>query len=867
MAHRAWREGAGLSLRERRVAAVLGMMLVFGSGRSTAQVVLDGPNLNGQVGLGQEVFGSGQVNVSWSGASVFIPLTTGDGTFSARVGTDTALTVSIYLSSFQGGTNAYVQQTLYNVPGPSASATTPLEADFRRSAGRIVGSVQVVGGVVTRVEMNASSSRTNEYTYGSATATIAPYQPVLPFTTYANATVQGTAIIRADMGCDVPVTLTAKPVTVPVDGTASPTWSFDLSTEQCNQGALQGQVTWSGLGGSPTRHVSVSGPGGYRTQATDAAGVYSFSGLAPGTYYVWDQTSFGQPYGWFSGTTVQVPISAGELVTKDFIRSPAYVTGVVQAEGAWALSAASGAWAYADVAAPGYVGQGGDYVDLGTGRVNWILPGGGSSRLSSLSFSFYTYDASRYTSQSFYEYFATGNPFTASLVAGATADAGTYEMDTSEAAQVIQLSNAAVGLKSLSLSGNEQLYAGTTYTGARYISLGSQAIGTPQNAVTVLVRGRPGTYRMTATAQGTDNATYAKQFELVLGAPVNTPSGTGVVSPITIDDGTGTVAQGSITFGSVTAPGETTVSVSGGGPQDPTNFRVFGAGERLYYDIRTTAQFDAALGATVCLNYDDSSFPNTQQEEKLTLQHYVCSDATNNTGCSWDDITSSGFPDTTANRICGVTHGFSIFALFERLDADDDGIGDADDNCPAVANADQDDDDGDGTGNACDTDVDLDADDDGILDSADNCKTIPNLDQGDLDDDDLGDACDDDRDGDGLTDVTDNCPNVSNATQADFDADLAGDACDADDDADAVLDADDSCAGTASGALVLASGCSSPQSLELSCPRNGAYRNHGQYVQCTAHEAGQQVGAGLITTQEKDAIVATAAKSDTAKPK
>jgi hypothetical protein len=36
-------------------------------------------------------------------------------------------------------------------------------------------------------------------------------------------------------------------------------------------------------------------------------------------------------------------------------------------------------------------------------------------------------------------------------------------------------------------------------------------------------------------------------------------------------------------------------------------------------------------------------------------------------------------------------------------------------------------------------------------------------------------------------------------------------------------------------------------------------------VQCVAHEAEQQVSAGLITRQEKDGIVATAAKSEIGK--
>lgn len=70
--------------------------------------------------------------------------------------------------------------------------------------------------------------------------------------------------------------------------------------------------------------------------------------------------------------------------------------------------------------------------------------------------------------------------------------------------------------------------------------------------------------------------------------------------------------------------------------------------------------------------------------------------------------------------------------------------------------------------------VDLDADDDTILDATDNCVDVPNLDQHD-------------EDADGVGDVCDNCPHIQNAMQQDTaeeEAGLApdgvGDACDPD---------------------------------------------------------------------------------------
>jgi hypothetical protein len=110
-------------------------------------------------------------------------------------------------------------------------------------------------------------------------------------------------------------------------------------------------------------------------------------------------------------------------------------------------------------------------------------------------------------------------------------------------------------------------------------------------------------------------------------------------------------------------------------------------------------------------------------------------------------------------------------------DADGDGVGNADDNCPGVANAAQANGDGDASGDACDADDDNDL----VADADDNCPTVPNPSQADADGDGLGDACDAtgrDRDGDGITDKADNCPKHANPDQADSDGDRKGDACD-----------------------------------------------------------------------------------------
>jgi hypothetical protein len=92
------------------------------------------------------------------------------------------------------------------------------------------------------------------------------------------------------------------------------------------------------------------------------------------------------------------------------------------------------------------------------------------------------------------------------------------------------------------------------------------------------------------------------------------------------------------------------------------------------------------------------------------------------------------------------------------VDADSDGVADANDNCPTVANALQEDTDGDTVGDACD-----------------DCTLVANTNQRDTDGDGFGNICDPDFDGNGVVNSGDLAHLKSLFFSHDADADLNGD--------------------------------------------------------------------------------------------
>ncbi len=145
--------------------------------------------------------------------------------------------------------------------------------------------------------------------------------------------------------------------------------------------------------------------------------------------------------------------------------------------------------------------------------------------------------------------------------------------------------------------------------------------------------------------------TANQRVRRVIVAPLPTPTVPGSNVPLhlgatLLDSSPAPVAM---TFDSIAASGQTSVSTSNQGLPTPYGFKL---GEPpVYYDVSTTATFSGSV--KLCFTWKQGQFYN---ETTIRLMHYESG--------AWRDVTTS--LDTTNNIVCGMVTSLSPFALLER---------------------------------------------------------------------------------------------------------------------------------------------------------------------------------------------------------
>jgi sugar lactone lactonase YvrE len=127
----------------------------------------------------------------------------------------------------------------------------------------------------------------------------------------------------------------------------------------------------------------------------------------------------------------------------------------------------------------------------------------------------------------------------------------------------------------------------------------------------------------------------------------NTPTGSNIAIP-PVDTTTGT-SPVTLTFPSITQPGNTSLTTSNTGPTPPSGF-VLGTTPPTYYNLTTSAVYTGSI--TVCINY---SGVYNGDPSLLTIGHY---DTTTDT---WDELATT--INTTNTTACASTPSLSPFAL------------------------------------------------------------------------------------------------------------------------------------------------------------------------------------------------------------
>jgi hypothetical protein len=693
-----------------------------------ADVVLHPGILSGAIDLQGVAFTGGYFSAS-SSAGFSSSTTPGASSYSLTVEGDYSYNRSLRVDIPNSGGTTYLQvnrSTPLFVPvSTTFPATTSATDDFSYAVAPLAVTLNVTGGSVTSVQVNAYASQGTEF-YSDNTYVGAVTSFPVPMIASSSVQVSGTAHVTTTGGTKMAIPLDLQTIALGPGG--SPV-SWTLALNEPALGGVSGTFNLAGASGIiSSQSVSAYGSVSYSTTMS-SNGTYSLPNMLPGTYSMQAITNFIQPYGSLrylvpsNLASSSVNVAAGASTTVDYSQSLAFLRGDIGLNGFLSNANMSSGYVYAYNATGADFGF--DYLTLPSGAFDLALfedswrvsqytifldkpsPGPGQSALSGY---FERSTSQQNASQSL----SAGDDVTLPAAGVTTVETKViFDVDEGGALPETNIELVYGYGYGTDPSTNDNLYV--------YASGPNAAQPKPE----LRIAGEPGTYDMYLYATVNGSTVEFAHFPLTLLTPLNTPAGSPVVlPPITLPPiGSDPAVTVDMTFATVDIGGVTTVTSSPVGPAPPSGF-IFASVPPVYYDISTTAEFSGLV--RICIEYG-RAYAN---EQFLNILHFN----QNLTPPDWETLSNQCVSDGVTDGcgvgkshvICGDTTSFSIFALaFPDRDADGDGADDDIDNCPTAANADQLDTDGDGIGDACDS-----------------CPTAANADQLDTDGDGIGDACD-----------------------------------------------------------------------------------------------------------------------------
>lgn len=690
-----------MRIPSRRLSLCLAAVAAVASGLAVADVVILNPaEMKGQVSFGSETVTQFKVRAQSSdGFQAEKLFTANPYSLTVESGHAYRPTVQAFFS------NATANETFLEVTQSTAvmvdNQAGPTTVNFNHAnVSRVNVSLGVVGGTLSYYYLYASAGSPTENSYARTYKSFNTPQPASATTWVSSlpngaVSVYGTVYLTTSGGTQVQRSLNTQTVNL-LQGPANVSWQIDLT----NTGQLSGQVAISPGTEVSHHYVQFQGVGGtatsgiYGNKYVAANSPYSID-LPPGEYDVYLQTYFRQGSQVTSTKPSRVTLTAGGTSTLNFTET--------QGAGRIPLTV-SGFYSNADISSfqmglmrkdpgQGFTTYGYDYQPRNGQFEPWLSPG--SWQRSSLYMSLYnssqTAPLNAYVQRNYY---ADSSVPVVAVAPGATVSLGAENVTLVKTTAYFDVQEASPEAPEIPLSNPYARLSRFTYNSDNSYKSYHYAYGQGSSQSRTLsaftLVAEPGTYSMQAFATVNGSVTQFSNQSITFAAPAQTPEGVDVtVTPVETDD-----LKVNVTFPLVTDPGVTTVVETPLAPEPPKGIQLFcadGASAEgiecspLYYDIETTAGFPGS--ATVCVRrkfkganglafflrlfHFNASTPPSGAWEELPAPPGMepaidCADDLAACGCTTLEgcgIDYSSDPPVSVIQVCGVTTGFSPFAV------------------------------------------------------------------------------------------------------------------------------------------------------------------------------------------------------------